>query len=253
MVKKKNPKKYKERDWIHFYYVDHMYSLTDIANIADCHPKTIRYWLKKYSIPLRSPAEARSLQAKLISKTNSASKNLNGAVGSFVIDFERLCRDLRSGVRSVLEANGLKKAWEITDILVGDLTAFPLQSILRALIAETCQLDEGEKKILNVLFGRISRLGEERNAIIHSAWYIDYKNPSDILHNSYLRYRTGYSKRGSKPAPTTHNITEIQNMDKECIVLLHLMDDLSDCLSKHHRIRDYLELVGKKEINTKKD
>lgn len=253
MAKKRKRRKqdYRDKDWLHTYYVTHKHSVAIIADIAGCRAETIRYWLKKHCIRLRTPAEARSLEATLKRKVKSTSEDLCRAVGSFALSFERLCRDLRLGVWSVLEANGLDGAWECTDILVGDLTAFPLQSILRALIVQTSTLDEDEQRVIDILFGRVSRLAEERNTIIHSAWYIDYRSRPDLLSNVYVRYRPGYSKKGAKPTPTKHPITEVERSDKECHQLADLLDHLNDCLRMRHRIRDYFETVGKTEIKVK--
>jgi hypothetical protein len=233
---------YKDRDWLYQQYIARKYSAADIALLVDCHPSTIYYWLKKHEIPVRSRAEGRALAFEVQRKALDASETLNCAVGCFALTFERLCHSLRLAIWSILEAHGLQNAWKITDIMVGDLTAFPLQSILRALVAETRGLSEEESKIITGIFKRAAKLAEERNRLIHSAWYIDYKSRGDLLTDTFVRYRPGYSKHGAKTSPTQHSLAEIEEWTNEAEDLQQLIRHLGECLRQGRSIEDGFEI-----------
>jgi hypothetical protein len=244
-------KQYKDRDWLYRYYITWKYSAIDIAYLVDCHPSTIYYWLKKHGIPVRSPSEARALEAKIRRKASDISERLDHAVGRFALSFERLCHSLRIGICTVLELHGLQNAWKITDIMVGDVTAFPLQSIFRALIVETHELSEEESKIITSIFKRVARLTEERNRIIHSAWYVDYKSRQDLLSDTLVRLRPGYSKHGAKPSPTKHPLAEIEEWTDEARELEELVTCLYHRFNRGHRIKDYFEIGADGEVQAR--
>ncbi len=245
--------KYKKREWLYEMYIMHHYSAAIIAQNAGCHEATSRNWLRKHQIPVRSPAKAQSLEVEVRKKIKTASNRLSLAIGEFALTFERLCRDLRLGIWSLLDREGLRNAWELTDILVGDLTAKPLQSILRAIIAQTINLTDEDEKILTSLFSRITRVTEERNSILHSAWYIDYKSRKDLLSDVFVRYRPGYSRKGAKPTPTDHALAEVIQWEAECSTLCRLVDHLSDSLRRGKKIENSFEMTSKEEIEIRQN
>lgn len=236
-------KQYRDRDWLYQHYVTEKYSGAEIAYLlVGCHPSTIYYWLKKHKIPVRTSSETQALKAEIQRKASDASERLDRAVGSFALSFERLCHSLRFGILSVLKAHGLQGAERITEILTGDLTAFPLQSTLRALIAETHELSEEESRIITSIFKRVVKLVEERNRIIHSAWSSDYKSIQDLLSDTFARYRPGYSKRGAKPALTKYSLAKIEKWTNEAENLQRLVWGLGLCLWQRERIKDRFKI-----------
>ena len=96
--------------------------------------------------------------------------------------------------------------------------------------------------------GRIVRITEERNSILHSAWYIDYKSRKDLLADVFVRYRPGYSRKGAKPTPTDHPLGEVIKWESECSNLCRLLDHLSDSLRRGRPIRDAFEISGNGDI-----
>jgi len=57
MINRKN-KKYYGRQWLNQKYIEEKLSITKIAKICKVGYTTIKYWLKKYDIPIRSEGEA---------------------------------------------------------------------------------------------------------------------------------------------------------------------------------------------------
>jgi hypothetical protein len=162
-------------------------------------------------------------------KAEALSESLYPTIGEFAVAFEALCHALKMGIGDILEKNGLREA-KLTDILIGDLTIFPLQSIYHSLLAETQQLDSLEERILDNIFKRISQLGEQRNRIIHSAWFIDYKNPEDISKGLLTQYRPGPSKRGAKESPSKFPIHAIKEITGQARILDDLVHQVNMCI-----------------------
>jgi len=52
--------KYKDKTWLREYYITRKHSSTDIAKICGCSSSTIRNWLKRHDIKIRTKSEARS-------------------------------------------------------------------------------------------------------------------------------------------------------------------------------------------------
>ncbi len=168
-------------------------------------------------------------------QARALSDSLYPTIGEFAVAFEALCHALRMGIGIILEANGLKRG-RLADILVGDLTIFPLQTIYRALLAEAQEFDATEIKVLDNTFKRIAQLGEHRNKIIHSAWFIDFKNPEDIREGLLTRHRPGATKRGAKKDPCKFPITEIKEITENARVLDDLVHQLNMCIYTNRSI-----------------
>ena len=51
-------KEYKNKDWLEGKYIDNKLSTVQIGKICKCSKPTIRHWLKKFNIPIRSVSKA---------------------------------------------------------------------------------------------------------------------------------------------------------------------------------------------------
>lgn len=54
----KQPKEYRDADWLRRKYVDERLSSSEIADICECHKSTILSWLDRHGIDTRSASEA---------------------------------------------------------------------------------------------------------------------------------------------------------------------------------------------------
>lgn len=189
---------------------------------------------------IQQQAEELSDEDYIQQEAKELSDRLHRAVGKFTVTFERLCDNLRNAVAQILATQGLDNR-KITDILIGDMTIFPLQSILRALIIETQELSQNDLKIVKEIFRRIGELAEERNRIIHSAWYINYKSQEDILSDVLTAVKPGYSKKGAKPSPYKYPLSEIEEWTEEAQYLSVVISQLGTCIYVGHRIEDHFE------------
>jgi len=175
--------------------------------------------------------------SELHRQAEALSESLYPTIGEFAVAFEALCHALRMGIGIVLEANGLRNG-RLTDILVGDLTVFPLQSTYRSLLSETQDLDELEHRLLDDIFKRITKLSESRNGILHAAWFIDFKDPEDIRNGLLTRHRPGSTKKGAKADPGKFPISDIKALTREARVLDALVHELNMCTYSKRRILD---------------
>lgn len=57
MIDKKSPK-YKNKTWLFEQYIEHKKSSRQIAGMLKCSDSTIRNWLRKFEIKIRSKSEA---------------------------------------------------------------------------------------------------------------------------------------------------------------------------------------------------
>jgi len=165
---------------------------------------------------------------EFVKKAEALSIDLYPTIGGFVVAFESLCHSLKMGVEDILVRRGLSNR-KLAEILVGDMTLFPLQSVYRSLLVEAYELDIKEVCIIDNIFKRVCNAGEERNGIIHSAWFIDFKNPDDIEKGLLVKYRPGASKRGAKESPSKYPLEDIKKSTERTRTLTDLVEELNMC------------------------
>lgn len=95
------------------------------------------------------------------------------AVGKFAVHFEHTCQELRTGIIWMLDRHGLTNQ-NVATLLLVRLTADSLQSIFRAILSETVDLTDDARRIVDDIMSRHQKLREERNEIIHNAWFIGW-------------------------------------------------------------------------------
>jgi hypothetical protein len=62
----KSEKRHQDRDWLYQKYVVEEWSTTDMGKSAGVSDHTIRTWLRKFGIPIRSMSEAMATKSKMI-------------------------------------------------------------------------------------------------------------------------------------------------------------------------------------------
>jgi hypothetical protein len=182
-------------------------------------------------------------------KAELLSNDLYPTIGEFVLTFESLCHELKMGIEHILMRQGLPGG-KITEILIGDMTLFPLQNVFRALLVEAGKLDSNENAIIDNIFTRICKIGEERNTIIHSAWFIDFKNPEDIENRLLIKYRPGASKHGAKESPSKYPLENIKKLTSQTRALHDLIDELNMCIFRNVSIASRFKMDKDKNAIT---
>jgi hypothetical protein len=167
--------------------------------------------------------------ALLRQKAKELSDGLYPTIGEFAVSFEAISHAIRMGIGILLAKNGLKND-RLSDILVGDLTMQPLQAAYRSLLAATEPLDPTAVAILDDLFKRVCQMAEHRNRILHSAWFIDFKNPDDLKNGLLLSYKPGRTKKGAKDCPSRVAMQEIKDITTEARVVGDLIHEVNMCV-----------------------
>jgi len=175
------------------------------------------------------------------------SNGLYPAIGEFAVSFEAISHAIRMGITDVLEKNGLKNH-RLSDILVGDLTMQPLQAIYRSLLSETETLEPTEVAVLDDIFKRVCQLAEHRNRILHSAWFIDFKNTNDLRNRLLLSYKPGRTKKGAKECPSMVPMQEIRDVTKEAIVVNDLIHEVNMCVYTGTKIGRRFKMDGQGRV-----
>jgi len=65
-------KGYKNREWLTKEYLEEGLSLAKVARLENVSPDTIKYWMKKFKIPVRSRVEVIALKKKRAQEVNQA-------------------------------------------------------------------------------------------------------------------------------------------------------------------------------------
>lgn len=163
------------------------------------------------------------------------SERLYPTIGEFAVSFEAISHAIRCGIDILLQKNGLHNS-RVTNILVGDFTMQPLQAAYRALLVETEKLDESEISVLDDIFKRVNQITEHRNRILHSSWFIDFKNPEELRNGLLLSYKPGRTKKGAKDCPTRVAIQEIKDIIQEVRTVDDLVHQLNMCIYTRRKI-----------------
>jgi hypothetical protein len=181
-------------------------------------------------------------------KAKVLSTELYPTIGGFVVAFESLCHSLKTGVEEILLQQGLSDG-KLAEILIGDMTLFPLQSVYRSLLVQAYKLDAKEISIIDNIFKRVCEINEERNGIIHSAWFIDFKNPNDIEKGLLMKYRPGASKHGAKESPSKYPLEDIKKSSERVRILINLVEELNMCVYRNVYIASRFNIdVGKNSV-----
>jgi hypothetical protein len=165
-----------------------------------------------------------------VQKANELSSQLYPTIGEFILAFEAVCHELKMGIQIILEDNGLRNSTRLSNILIGDFTMSPLLNVYRSIIVETQKPNANELKIIDNIAKRLIELAEERNLVVHSAWFIDYKSPEDLEKGLLMQYRPGASKRGAKESPSRFPINNIKDFIKQARTLENLVEELNMCI-----------------------
>jgi hypothetical protein len=167
---------------------------------------------------------------KLLSKDEI--KNQNALIGEFLIGFEQICAAIRFTILNVLFPNYSEVQNNNVEILLTDLTGYPLIKKLEALI----QYNYSEEKDLLTLNKKLSdvfcKMNGLRNSIIHGSKLIGWKSFSgDLSSETLLLKHSKIVKSGFDRNSMIINISEIRKLIKQiqllgnAYLLLHVLVD----------------------------
>ncbi len=163
------------------------------------------------------------------------------AVGKFAVRFEHMCQALRSGITFMLQRHGLANQ-NVATLLLADLTAFPLQNIFSSVLAETVELTDDGRRIINNIMKRCQKLTEERNDVIHNAWYIGWASPQQTDFHETTAMKPHRDKKGGE-------FKVFKRTAEDFLKLVDLADELTalvnrawGCVATNSRIENNFEI-----------
>ncbi len=156
-------------------------------------------------------------------KYDNQVKELYAAIGKACVDFEHVCHALRIAILQMLQAHGLTNQ-KVSQVMMAELTAWPLLSIYQALIAETLELTEIEKRVCKQLCTQVDKLIQRRNEIIHATWFVGWAGCDDTDFSEASGHRWKRDKSGSEISVEKQEAKAFLLFAKECLETAdHLM------------------------------
>jgi hypothetical protein len=144
-------------------------------------------------------------------------------LGRFFVKFEHVIRWMGTAVTFILQRNGLRNQ-QLAHILLAEQTAYPIKSMLQAMVVEVAQLNAEEVTIINSIFKRVQDLIDQRNMLVHSFTVVGQADgKADFAADGYKLSR-GRSGAGVKAFSMT--ATELRNLSTECIEVERLIDHI---------------------------
>lgn len=170
-------------------------------------------------------------------KYERQTEELYSVLGKFAVHFEHVCQELRSGITWILHNQGLTNQ-KVTTILLSDLTAFPLISIFQALIGETADLSDKDRQIVNNIMKRCHKLTEERNDVIHNAWFIGWASQSDTDFSNTTAMKPHRSKKGGGHEIFKRTADDFLKLSADATELSELIMRVWGCLTNSFKIEN---------------
>lgn len=168
------------------------------------------------------------------------------AIGKFVCEFELLCEQMRLSIWICLSFYGLKNT-SISLIILTDLTAQPLLTLLERLHAETFQqFDELalEKRISDQILNEIKELIQKRNSIVHGTYRIGWASESQTDFSNIQGYKLKANKSKG------HHIETLPESKDEYDTLSKKLNNSRNLLS---RLTHYIHPLSGKRDDIKED
>lgn len=158
-------------------------------------------------------------------KHEAQTAQLYEAIGKCAVKFEHICFNLRQGITALLGEHGLNNQ-RLSQVLLADLTAYPLKSILQSLIAEIATLPPPDKAICDKIFARVQNLIEQRNDIVHRTWFVGWASSEDTDFSIVSGHKWSRGKQGANPKQVEYECTDFDAFANECDIAAELVNRL---------------------------
>ncbi|MBU0589927.1 MAG: hypothetical protein KJ852_12990 [Gammaproteobacteria bacterium] len=160
---------------------------------------------------------------------------LYDAIGKCSVKFEHVCFGMHQGITLLLGMNGLRNQ-RLARVLLAELTAYPLKSILQAMIAEIVSLPPDEKSISDKIFVRVQKLIERRNEIIHSTWFVGWAHPDDTDFSRVSGHKWARGKQGADRKSANYTREDFDAFAVECDLVAALVNRLWVCIMDSNKL-----------------
>lgn len=168
-------------------------------------------------------------------KYDEQTGELYQAIGKCSVKFEHVTFAMQQAIIFMLHKGGLNNQ-RLANVLLADLTAYPLKSIFQAMVPESSQLSTTEQAICDKIFARTQKLIERRNDIIHSTWFVGWASSSDTDFSEVTGTKQARGKRGADFKSFNHTVVEFEDFAQECDEVTNLLRRLSACVTSDFKI-----------------
>lgn len=165
------------------------------------------------------------------------------SIGKCTVKFEYVCFAMHQGIIMLLGKSGLHNQ-RVGQVLLAEVTAYPLKSILQAMIAEVILLQLDEKAICDKIFARVQRLIDRRNVIIHSTWFVGWAHPDDTDFSTASGHKWARGKQGADIKSSTQTVENFDEFSVECDHVAALVYRLWGCIIGGHQLAKNFTVDG---------
>jgi hypothetical protein len=161
-------------------------------------------------------------------KYNEQREELYAAIGRFAVKFEHVCHAMSTSVSSVLQFDGLQNG-AMAEAVVTGLTADPLLAIFRSAILAARESDE-DRKVLADVCGRIRKLIEERNDVIHRTWWVGWTDLRAQDFSSADSWKIKHTAKGAELRPREGTRDNFDDLSREADELTDAVQRITGCM-----------------------
>lgn len=166
---------------------------------------------------------------------DSQTGQLYKAIGKCAVKFEHVCFAMHQAITVLLGHHGLQNQ-RLAQVLLADLTAYPLKSILQAMIAEIASLPPTDKSICDKILVRVQKLIERRNDIIHSTWFVGWASSEDTDFSTVSGHKWSRGKQGADFKSATFTSDDFEAFAIECDIVAALIFRLWVCIMDNSQL-----------------
>ena len=170
-------------------------------------------------------------------KYEEQTEDLYAALGKFAVEFEHICHYLRLIIMAILDNEGLHNE-KVMQILLADLTADPLRTLVMSLVAETQDVSDVEKKIISMILNRVQNLTKTRNDVLHGTWYIGWAAAGDDEFTGAPGIKIKKNKKGAAPKTFDWKAKDFEELSADAVELWNLLARLNGCISGSFKIEN---------------
>ena len=172
-------------------------------------------------------------KAKYARQTNEIYRE----IGRFTVKFEHISFAMQMGIQQILGRSGLANQ-QLAHIILAEQTAYPLKSMLQAMIAETGNLDKTDLIIADKIFKQLGVLIEKRNNIIHSTWFVGWASEEDTNFSEVDSRKLSRGKTGAGIKKFDYTASDFTLLSDECEVITKMINRLWAIVSFGSKVSD---------------
>lgn len=163
-------------------------------------------------------------------KLDAQTEDLYAALGHFAVEFEHVCEYLRVIIMTILSKEGLAND-RVMEILLADLTAEPLRSLVASLVAETQKLSQTDRKIISTILNWMQELTKNRNDVLHATWLIGWASIGDTECKAAPGKKFKKDKTGVATKTFIWTVDDFNKLTEEATKLWRLLARVNACIA----------------------